>query len=826
MKKSNLDFLSTKLMVFVPILLYLIDARCISLKNSRLCPQYKDYSVNIPMNSTEKIQFTNLAGFDAYVSRNQVFNMESVCPTWPSIGNDPIPYPVSFSCAYYISISPTCNTNPLSPVLCQQTIATTLLYLKNQYLIPKQCNMDEYNQLFGQFQTFLNQAPTSNCANGFGNELSAPCLPSAQLSNNFCNLVNNQPVCCTKSIPKFKPPLAIGNPKSSTLNPPAPGPTPNPVQTDPSNANINTVANLNVITTGSQSPTGVPGKADLATGTRPIVETAGNGLQVAGIPTGIVLTAAPDIPDIVNDPQPTLQNTSPSSSTGHPLVIGFSIIGLCFLIVLAVIYGIVVHQRKEHNDTNSEINLPKEILPVLYEYIPTMDDELYLGKIVFDLATGDFIEIEVKYDDGWARGLNLTTKEVGVFPLAHIGTYSLLMPHFNLYSDVKSFDAYVLGNAVFNMNSQVCPKWPVVGNQPVSYATSFACGYAMFNSYQPCNSGLPPPPALCQDTVNTALGYLQNTVFQQKGCSLTQFNMPQFFQSYSAFQAGAPSTGCVRAFGADAQAPCGFTGANAQTLSTAYCNEQKNAPLCCNPNSPLTIQANAATVVSSAPSPAPVAGSDTGGSGTVGNSTGVNGAAVVTPQSSATSATQNSSTSSSSVLSPLVIGGAAFGLALIAVFGAMLFIASRKKSSTAPNTSKSSNVPPAAPISGGQPQEETLECVFEYQANLFDELTLEVGDHVVIREKFDDGWGIGFNLNSQKEGTFPLACVGPIGSYDPNRMTMATDSQYATDSMYQQYPNQPRYEEGRPESMYSKRTSSIYGANQHQQGYPNYQNYN
>ncbi|KAJ3252158.1 hypothetical protein HK103_001811 [Boothiomyces macroporosus] len=401
------------------------------------------------------------------------------------------------------------------------------------------------------------------------------------------------------------------------------------------------------------------------------------------------------------------------------------------------------------------------------------------------------------------------------------------MPHFNLYSDVKTFDAYVLGSSVFNMNSAVCPKWPVVGTQPVSYATSFACGYAMFNSYQPCNSGLPPPPALCQDTVNTALGYLQNTVFPEKGCSLTQFNMPNYFQSYSTFQAGAPSSGCIRAFGPDAKAPCGFTGANAQTLATAYCNEQKNAPLCCNPNSPLTIQANAATVASSAPTAAPAAGSDNAASG---NSTGVtgagvNGAAVVTPQASATSSAQTSTAASSSVLSPLVIGGAAFGLALIAVFGAMLFIASRKKSSTAPKSSKAASVPAAAPIGGGEPEEETLECVFEYQANLFDELTLEVGDHVVIREKFDDGWGIGFNLNSQKEGTFPLACVGPIGSYDPNRMTMATDSQYATDSMYQQYPNQPRYEEGRPESMYSKRTSSIYGANQHQQGYPNYQNY-
>ncbi|KAJ3272580.1 hypothetical protein HDV01_005423 [Terramyces sp. JEL0728] len=312
------------------------------------------------------------------------------------------------------------------------------------------------------------------------------------------------------------------------------------------------------------------------------------------------------------------------------------------------------------------------------------------------------------------------------------------MPHFNLYSDVKSFDAYVLGSGVFNMNSAVCPKWPAVGTQPVSYAISFACGYAMFNSYQPCNSGLPPPPTLCQDTVNTALGYLENTIFPQKGCSLSQFNMPQYFQSYTTFQAGAPTTGCIRAFGTDAKAPCGFTGSDAQTLSTAYCNAQKSA-LCCDPNSPLTIGATAATVASApASTPAsPVSGS---GDNAASNNTGINGAAVVTPQSSTTSSAQNASSSNSSVLSPIVIGGAAFGLALIAVFSAMLFIASRKKTSTAPTASKSSNIPPPGPMAG-QPEEETLECVFEYQANLFDELTLEVGDHVVIREKFDDGWG-------------------------------------------------------------------------------------
>ena len=59
---------------------------------------------------------------------------------------------------------------------------------------------------------------------------------------------------------------------------------------------------------------------------------------------------------------------------------------------------------------------------------------------------------------------------------------------------------------------------------------------------------------------------------------------------------------------------------------------------------------------------------------------------------------------------------------------------------------------------------ETMQAIYEYTANLFDEMTLNVGDDVIVKVKFDDGWAFGFNMNTKQEGSFPLACVGPMGA--------------------------------------------------------------
>ncbi|KAJ3092961.1 hypothetical protein HDU96_002566 [Phlyctochytrium bullatum] len=77
------------------------------------------------------------------------------------------------------------------------------------------------------------------------------------------------------------------------------------------------------------------------------------------------------------------------------------------------------------------------------------------------------------------------------------------------------------------------------------------------------------------------------------------------------------------------------------------------------------------------------------------------------------------------------------------------------------------------PLPGQDPNGETMEAVINYVPNLSDEIYLYVGDPVLVKCQFNDGWGYGLNLTTQQEGAFPLACVAP---YQPlangQRMTL------------------------------------------------------
>ncbi|KAI9291201.1 hypothetical protein K502DRAFT_326406 [Neoconidiobolus thromboides FSU 785] len=48
-----------------------------------------------------------------------------------------------------------------------------------------------------------------------------------------------------------------------------------------------------------------------------------------------------------------------------------------------------------------------------------------------------------------------------------------------------------------------------------------------------------------------------------------------------------------------------------------------------------------------------------------------------------------------------------------------------------------------------------------YVPVLPDEISLEKGDMVEVRHRFDDGWALGRNLSTDKTGAFPLACLYP-----------------------------------------------------------------
>ncbi|KAG9288348.1 hypothetical protein G9A89_021379 [Geosiphon pyriformis] len=49
--------------------------------------------------------------------------------------------------------------------------------------------------------------------------------------------------------------------------------------------------------------------------------------------------------------------------------------------------------------------------------------------------------------------------------------------------------------------------------------------------------------------------------------------------------------------------------------------------------------------------------------------------------------------------------------------------------------------------------------VYPYAAQLPDELELNQNDEIIVKQAFDDGWAVGVNRNTGKEGAFPLVCV-------------------------------------------------------------------
>ncbi|KAJ3083566.1 Sorbin and SH3 domain-containing protein 2, partial [Physocladia obscura] len=73
-----------------------------------------------------------------------------------------------------------------------------------------------------------------------------------------------------------------------------------------------------------------------------------------------------------------------------------------------------------------------------------------------------------------------------------------------------------------------------------------------------------------------------------------------------------------------------------------------------------------------------------------------------------------------------------------------------------PIPSQPKAVPSPAPAPS-QAKANTVVYAFEPTHN--DEISLRIGDQVVVKQKYDDGWALGVNLSSRLEGLFPLDCV-------------------------------------------------------------------
>lgn len=96
--------------------------------------------------------------------------------------------------------------------------------------------------------------------------------------------------------------------------------------------------------------------------------------------------------------------------------------------------------------------------------------------------------------------------------------------------------------------------------------------------------------------------------------------------------------------------------------------------------------------------------------------------------------------------------------------------------STASAIPETPTTPPPLPTTFTHEIEEFYVAVHPYPPQIVDELELHVGDVVCLAMIFDDGWGLGFNVNTGLKGAFPLVCVTPASREVLEQVLMGEDT--------------------------------------------------
>ncbi|KAI8924113.1 hypothetical protein BC831DRAFT_394638, partial [Entophlyctis helioformis] len=340
-----------------------------------------------------------------------------------------------------------------------------------------------------------------------------------------------------------------------------------------------------------------------------------------------------------------------------------------------------------------------------------------------------------------------------------------IAPDRNLFTTVAAFDTYVATTSGSNplflnffRTQYSCPAWDGAG---LRYAQSFVCGSVIDRSTAEfgCNARVPAGPTarpLCRATAAQTLDSYAAIFANTTACPPNPARaLPASYRVYlNRLPATPPASGCVSGTVKDISY-CGFDTAREVT---AFCAIAANtASACCAAAQAAGhIIAATATTVAPAPSltldPAPVDNSASGS-----NSLGASPLATQSAAANSANASQESTTTS---LRPILIGGivAGAGILVAALFAAFFFRRRRSNAKAGGAVAGASSKAQQENIQVA----ETMEVIYDYTPNLFDEIELHVGDHVILKVSFDDGWAYGFNMVTKQEGSFPLACVAPI----------------------------------------------------------------
>jgi hypothetical protein len=182
------------------------------------------------------------------------------------------------------------------------------------------------------------------------------------------------------------------------------------------------------------------------------------------------------------------------------------------------------------------------------------------------------------------------------------------------------------------------------------------------------------------------------------------------FAAYQEFQNLSQDQNCFIGIGQDATRKCGIGGAEADT----YCRSNPTQ-LCCTATQNL-VPSNSTATATALPSPSQASSPDALTSAAPSSSAAPTSSPQPQPSSPQTSTTAENKTNEGGI-NPLFIGAGAIGLTLVAILAVALFFMTKRKPKVEQAAGGVKGVPPVS-------ETETMEVVFEYQANLFDELTL------------------------------------------------------------------------------------------------------
>ncbi|EGF77336.1 hypothetical protein BATDEDRAFT_36031 [Batrachochytrium dendrobatidis JAM81] len=358
-------------------------SKCFSLRTSTVCPEFGDFGL-LPDTHSPPL-FLDAKSFDAYVTGwgsspafLDYFKTRYNCPAWNGLG---LRYARSLICGLSVHAALEQGCPPparsASKQLCKDTATQAVASYQVIFSNPQFCPAASPRALdtsILNFQEKLQRVP--ECIPAIRSDLLMCGFSTASELTRYCALdTSATDLCCAAAV------------KAGNLPPGSIAPR---LQ--------NTVAGADRV----NLPQNVP---------------------AAALPQ--INTTVPSLTNTTNHGNSTVQNLDTMGLGLSTVHIG-AIVASLGAVIAAICYFIFARQNsKKKNIIGDSSEYPEpikkvedlessessEVLEVLYDHTPQMFDEI-------ELRYGDKVVVKCKFDDGWAFGYNMETKQEGSFPLA------------------------------------------------------------------------------------------------------------------------------------------------------------------------------------------------------------------------------------------------------------------------------------------------------------------------------------------------------------------------------------------------------------------------